>query len=157
MIRHRRELRQEFNTLPGPSTLNGSMSGVINVVSQEGPDHYTGRSPCTDRYGIDKYDNNTKQGDFGVGDPCPSPAANLRSPSAATSADGYIYGAQYPNWTVRSRDVDSITGLPQVIEELSCGPAGLSQWIRNNHVASAGNGRGILRVHKPQTGQPITL
>jgi outer membrane receptor for ferrienterochelin and colicin len=109
----------EFNTLAGTfnAEYGNAMSGIINVVSQDGSsERYAGKlSLYTDRFGIDKYDNKTKQGDFAVSGPVPASGGRLTFALSGERrlSDGYIYGKRYPHWTdSRGKDVDTLTGLP---------------------------------------------
>lgn len=109
----------EFNTLAGTfnAEYGNAMSGVINVVSQDGStDRYSSRlSLYTDQFGSDKYDQNTIQGDFTAGGPLPLTNNKLTffASGERRLSDGYLYGYVYPNWTdSRGKDVDSLTLLP---------------------------------------------
>ncbi len=109
----------EFNTLAGTfnAEYGNAMSGVINVITKNGPvDHYVGKlSLYTDQFGIKQYDQNTMQGDFGVGGPVPFTDSKLTFFISGERhlSDGYLYGYVYPNWTdSRGKDVDSTTQLP---------------------------------------------
>ena len=109
----------EFNTLAGTynAEYGNAMSGVINIVTKEAKkDKYeVTLSSYTDRFGIDKYDNNSFQGDIGVGGPVPYTNGNLTfyASGERKATDGYIYGYEYPNWVdSQGQDVDSTTSLP---------------------------------------------
>ncbi|HSD63299.1 MAG TPA: TonB-dependent receptor [Ignavibacteriaceae bacterium] len=107
----------EFNTLAGTfnAEYGNAMSGAVNIATENGAsDHYAGKiSLFTDQFGIDKYDQNTLQGDFAIGGPVILPNLTFYASGERRVSDGYLYGYVYPNWTdSRGKAIDSLTQLP---------------------------------------------
>ena len=110
---------QEFNTLAGTfnAEYGNAMSGVINVAAKKGSQNKydADLSLYTDKFGIDKYDQNTTQGAVGAGGPVPFTNGNLTFyiTGERKLSDGYLYGYKYPNWIdSEGKDIDSTTKLP---------------------------------------------
>ncbi len=109
----------EFNTLAGTfnAEYGNAMSGVINVVAKKGSQnkYNADLSLYTDKFGIDKYNQNTVQGSIGTGGPVPLTNGNLTFYFSGERkvSDGYLYGYKYPNWVdSEGKDVDPVTKLP---------------------------------------------
>ena len=110
---------QEFNTLAGTfnAEYGNAMSGVINVAAKRGNQtkYNADLTVYSDRFGIDRYDQNTMQGALGAGGPVPFTNGNLTFyvTGERKLSDGYIYGYKYPNWVdSEGKDVDPTTKLP---------------------------------------------
>ena len=110
---------QEFNTLAGTfnAEYGNAMSGVINVAAKRGNQnkYNADLSLYTDKFGIDRYDQNTMQGALGTGGPVPFTNGNLTFyvTGERKLSDGYLYGYNYPNWIdSEGKDVDPTTKLP---------------------------------------------
>lgn len=79
----------------------GKMSGVINLVTKEGSDTYSGQfSGYTDQFGIEQFNRNTLQIDLTLGGPIPlfrniTFFANIQT----RTTDGRFRGFLIPNWT----------------------------------------------------------
>lgn len=107
----------EFNSLAGTfnAEYGDAMSGAINIATEDGAsDHYAGKiSLYTDQFGVDKYDQNTLQGDFAIGGPVVFSNLTFFATGERRVSDGYLYGYVYPNWTdSRGKAVDSLTQMP---------------------------------------------
>ncbi|NOZ63259.1 MAG: TonB-dependent receptor [Calditrichaeota bacterium] len=93
----------EISTILGTfnAEYGGKMSGVINLVTKEGKENYSGRvSGYTDNFGIKAYDRNTFQGEYSFSGPMPF-YKNLTFYSNAQirSTDGRFYAYIIPGWT----------------------------------------------------------
>ena len=79
----------------------GKMSGVINLVTKEGSNSYSGQfSGYTDNFGIERYDRNTLQSEVTLSGPIPF-LKNLTffANGQVRTTDGRFRGYQIPRWT----------------------------------------------------------
>jgi outer membrane receptor protein involved in Fe transport len=79
----------------------GKMSGVINLVTKEGENHFGARfSGYTDNFGIPRYDRNTWQGDLTLSGPVPLTKDLFFLVNAQSrTTDGRFKAYLIPKWT----------------------------------------------------------
>ncbi|MFQ5769752.1 MAG: TonB-dependent receptor domain-containing protein [bacterium] len=79
----------------------GKMSGVINLVTKEGTDKYSGQiSSYTDNFGIRQFDRNTFQSDVTLSGPVPViKGMTFFTNAQIRTTDGRFRGFIIPNWT----------------------------------------------------------
>ena len=88
-----------------------AMSGVINVVTREGSEKFSGHfSSYSDPIGVEDLDQGTAQGEISLSGPVPLMGKNMTFfiNTQRRVTDGYLYGYVHPTWIdSRGEDVDT--------------------------------------------------